>query len=89
MTIHLGDLVTVTTTFDGGTPSTIVARVKAPDGTVTTRPTTELSPGVVEFTFQADRPGRWDWRIAGTAGVIGADEGTVRVPHSPIGMETT
>lgn len=82
---HVGDTITVTSTFAAGTPATVVARVKAPDGTVTTRPTTNsATPGVVSFTFQPTTPGSWHWRIASPDA---ADEGVVRVPASPIGME--
>lgn len=82
---QIGDRVTVSTTFtvEDGTPtspSTVVGEVKAPDGTVTPLTPTEASEGVWRMILPAfDAPSTWSWWIAGTAGVIAADQGVIVV----------
>ena len=82
---HVGDLIAKETTFrdeDGvlTTPTTRVGNVIKPDGTeVAITPTVE-STGVLRITFPTfDQPGIWRWYIAGTAGLIAADQGSVYV----------
>jgi hypothetical protein len=61
-------------------PSTVTGEVKAPDGTVTPLSPTEASAGIWRMTLPAfTAPGVWSWWIAGTAGVIAADQGRIVV----------
>jgi hypothetical protein len=82
---QVGDRKVVVSTFtvEDGTPtspSTVTGEVKAPDGTVTPLTPTEASAGVWRMTLPAfTAPGVWSWWIAGTAGVIAADQGRIIV----------
>jgi hypothetical protein len=82
---QVGDLIAVETTFrneDGTltTPTTRVANVIKPDGTETAIVPTVESTGVLRATLPTfDTPGIWRWYIAGTAGLIAADQGSVFV----------
>jgi hypothetical protein len=61
-------------------PSTVTGEVKAPDGTVTPLSPTEASAGIWRMTLPAfTAPGVWSWWIAGTAGLIAADQGRIIV----------
>lgn len=82
---QVGDRVIVSTTFtnEAGTPtdpSTVVAECRSPAGTLT--PITPTS--TVVGTWRTILPtftegGLWDWYVAGTAGLIAADQGTIVV----------
>jgi hypothetical protein len=85
MAYEIGDRIVVQTTFtnEAGvptSPSTVVAECKSPTGTVTPLSPTEASPGVFRATLPTfTEKGVWRWYIAGTAGVIAADQGVVSV----------
>ena len=85
MGISVGDQQIIQTTFrnEAGaltSPSTVVAECKSPSGTVTPLTPTEASVGI----FRAMLPvytegGFWKYFIAGTAGLIAADQGVIEV----------
>jgi hypothetical protein len=85
MAYEIGDRIVVQTTFtnEAGvptSPSTVVAECKSPTGTVTPLSPTEASPGVWRAILPTfTEKGVWRWYIAGTAGVIAADQGVVSV----------
>ena len=85
MRYQVGDRVTVETMFtdEAGTlqsPVTVVGEYRTPTGTVTPMSPSEQTPGVWRMTLPAfTEHGRWGWYIAGTAGLIAADQGTINV----------
>lgn len=82
---HVGDLIAVQTTFrdEAGTlttPTTRVANVIKPDGTEVAVVPSVVSTGVLRIQFPVfDAPNIWKWYIAGTAGLVAADQGAVYV----------
>lgn len=81
-----GARVIVETTFrnEAGvptSPSTVVGDYRSPTGTAAVSLTpVEASPGVWRMTLPIfDVGGQWLWYIAGTAGVIAADQGSITV----------
>jgi hypothetical protein len=82
---QVGDRVVVQTTFtvENGTPtspSTVVGEYRAPGGTTTPLTPAEASAGVWRMTLPTFTVrGLWHWYIAGTAGVIAADQGSILV----------
>jgi hypothetical protein len=82
---QIGDRKTVVTTFvdEAGvptSPSTVVGEYRPPGGAITPLVPTEASAGVWRMilpTFTVR--GLWHWYIAGTAGVIAADQGSILV----------
>lgn len=83
---QVGDRKKVRTTFtnDVGTPtspSTFTGEYRKPSGTAAVSLTpTDLGSGVLEMTLPTfDEAGIWSWHIAGTAGVIAADQGLIKV----------
>lgn len=91
-TFDIGDQPTLVWTFrdeDGvlASPVAIDFSQIAPDGTRTDESigdATEESTGVFSWTIPApfDAPGTWQFRAAGTSGVIAAEEVTVKVRKS-------
>ena len=88
LTFHIGDKPVITTTFtdvDGvaASPTVVEAFTQSPDGVETPLTPVEADPGVFTTTVQTlDQPGMWYWRVAGTAGIIAADEGHFHVRRS-------
>ncbi len=76
----IGDKPVVTTTFTvngvAASPSALIGFYEKPDGTEVAVTPVVVTPGVFTMTLpRLDVAGRWYWRIAGTVGVIAADEG--------------
>lgn len=84
-TYQIGDRKVVSTTFtnEAGvptSPSTVVGEYRKPGGAVTPLTPAEQSAGVWRMTLPTfDEPGIWSWHIAGTAGLIAADQGLIKV----------
>lgn len=82
---QVGDRVIVSTIFtnEAGTPTdptTVVGEVKAPDGTVTPITPTSSVVGTWRMTLPTFTAGGiWRWYIAGTLGLIAADQGQIMV----------
>lgn len=88
----VGDRVTITATFydPDGTPTSpdvLYADYRRPGDTTPTEITpTDEGSGVATFTLPAfDVAGAWLWYIAGTEGVIAADQGEIRVARKATG----
>lgn len=85
MGISVGDRKILQTSFrneagDLTSPTTVVAEVRSPSGVVTPLAPTEASAGVFRATLPTfTEGGSWMWHIAGTAGVIAADQGVISV----------
>ena len=91
MGISVGDRLTAQTTFRAepvtpGTPgaltspSTVVGEVKSPSGAITPLTPSEASAGIWRATLPTfTEGGYWRWFIAGTAGLIAADQGSIAV----------
>lgn len=85
---NIGDQIVVTTTYTVGTnppvptsPSTRVGEYRKPSGAAAVALTPALiTTGVFTITLPPfDEAGTWGWYQAGTAGVIAADQGFVKV----------
>jgi hypothetical protein len=83
---EVGDRKKIRTTFtnDTGTPTSptvLAGEYRKPSGTAAVPLTpSDLGSGVVEMTLPTfDEAGIWTWYIAGTAGVIAADQGFIKV----------
>ena len=84
--LHVGDRCTVVTTFknEAGvltSPVTVTGEYRAPSATTPTPlAATESSTGVWRMLLPTfTEGGIWAWHIAGTSGLIAADQGTIRV----------
>lgn len=89
---QIGDRKIVQTTFtnEAGvptSPSTVTGEYRKPSGTAPVSLTpTESSPGVWRMTLPTfDEAGVWSWYIAGTAGLIAADQGLIKVVRKTTG----
>jgi hypothetical protein len=83
----IGDQPVLTTTFtvdDTATsPTAVAAQYRKPDGTEAALTPVEDAEGVFVTTLPVlDAAGTWSWRIAGTAGVVAADEGSFLVKRT-------
>jgi hypothetical protein len=83
---QVGDRAVVSTVFtdENGVatnPVTVVAEYRRPSATVATSiGTTNPSTGTYRATLPTfDEPGLWAWYIAGTVGLIAADQGLIFV----------
>ena len=83
---QIGDRKTVRTVFTNSvgtptSPTTLIGVYRKPSGTAEVALTpSDLGAGVVEMTLPTfDEPGIWSWHIAGTAGLIAADQGLIKV----------
>jgi hypothetical protein len=83
---YIGDRKKVRTVFtnDVGvptSPTTLVGEYRKPSGAAAVPLTpTDLGSGVVETILPTfDEAGTWPWYVAGTAGVIKADQGFIKV----------
>lgn len=94
---NIGDQPTVVATFRErqtkvlADPSTIVVKVRKPDGTITDFDETDcvnISVGIWEFPFQSplDEDGQWTVKFSGTATVIASDEISFGVRCAKIGV---
>ena len=74
-------LVAAFTDLDGNprSPTSVVCRVLAPDGSVTTLPTTSAGVGDARAVLVLDAPGVWHWRISGEGAVQATTEGAIVV----------
>jgi hypothetical protein len=66
------------------TDATVVLRVKAPDGTVTTPSVTHVGTGSYSARVTLSAAGPWSYRWEATGAVIAADEGQVQVRPSGV-----
>jgi hypothetical protein len=87
LTYDIGDGIRITATFtnlSGGLadPTTIVFKLKAPSGTVTTPTVTHLSTGVYYVDVIPNVKGSWLYRWEGTGAVAVAEEGKFLVRAS-------
>ena len=85
MPYQIGDRLIVETVFTNEndtptSPTVVTGEVRSPSGTVTPLTPAEQSAGVWRMTLPTfSEGGRWGWWIAGTAGLIAADQGTITV----------
>jgi hypothetical protein len=85
MAYEVGDRIIVQTVFtnEAGTPtspSALVGDVRSPSGVLTPLTPADQGSGVIRMTLPTfTEGGVWRWYVAGTAGVIAADQGTIRV----------
>jgi hypothetical protein len=85
MAYEVGDRIVVQTVFtnEAGTPtspSALTGEVRSPSGVLTPLTPADMTLGVVRMTLPTfTEGGVWRWYVAGTAGVIAADQGTIRV----------
>ena len=83
----IGDLVRLSATFTDlagapVSPSAVVLRVKAPDGTVSTPTPTNDGIGVYRHDLAVTQAGLWCYRWEGTGAVTAAGERTFMVRAS-------
>lgn len=91
-TLIIGTKAEADCTFEIGSsptdPTTVVAKVRNPAGTITTytygvdAALTRLSSGEYRLLFTVDRQGTWEVRFAGTGDVVAAVEQSITVPAS-------
>lgn len=85
MSYEVGDRIKVVTTFtnEAGvptSPSALAGEVLSPSGTLTPLTPADQGSGVVHLTLPTfTEGGIWRWYVAGTAGVIAADQGLIKV----------
>ena len=88
----IGKQVTVSATFRAAAtppavgaltdPTTVVAKVRKPDGTVTALTVAHPSLGVFTATVTIDQSGAWTFRFEGTGALVSSVEQTVTVRTS-------
>jgi hypothetical protein len=88
MAYDIGDSLRITVTFTGldgavADPTTVVLRLRAPDGTTTMPSVTKTSTGVYFADLTLTASGEWKYRWIGTGGdCTAADEGRISVRRS-------
>jgi hypothetical protein len=87
MSYHIGDGIRITTTFTDlagavADPTTVVCRVRAPNGTQSTPTVTRTSTGIYYSDVTVDQPGDWRYRMVGTGAITAVDEGYFNVSFS-------
>lgn len=66
-------------------PTTVVCKYRKPDGTIVTVPGGQVQHtdiGKFKFTISPDMPGEWRFHMAGSGGIIAAEERMVRVQET-------
>lgn len=89
MTLHIGDLYRVTATFKNtaGTPTnptTVVFRLRKPDGVETTPAAVSDGAGVYYYDIAIDQVGAWGYAFVGTGAVTAAEPGEFYVTRSEV-----